>query len=81
MLLPHVMNPEDFKAVSAAVQSWYLHFKVEATVHGTGVLCAAAIKLLISGRASVDELSTGLMELFPVPELIRQNAPSSHSVH
>jgi hypothetical protein len=75
------MRSEDFEEVTVAINGWYRHFGLSASEHDTSILCSAALELFNHGRMTADDLSAGLLELFPVAELLKQNAPSSKSTH
>jgi hypothetical protein len=71
----------DFRCLSMAVVSWYRHFGVKASEQSSQVLCSAAIGLFNNGRTEIEDLAEGLIEMFPVPDLLKVNAPTSSSTH
>ncbi|WP_167376998.1 hypothetical protein [Rhizobium aegyptiacum] len=73
--------PQDFKCLSKAVMSWYRHFGVAVSEHDSQILCSAAIQLFNDGKTDVDDLASGLIEMFPAPDLLKINAPTSQSIH
>ena len=73
--------PQDFKCLSKAVMSWYRHFGVAVSEHDSQILCSAAIQLFNDGKTDVDDLASGVIEMFPAPDLLKINAPTSQSVH
>jgi hypothetical protein len=81
MMLCRPMYPQDFKVLSMAVQSWYRHFEVKACHYNTERLCIAAIALFNDGRTGVEEIASGLIEMFPAPYLLKIDARTSMAVH
>jgi hypothetical protein len=75
------MSPEDFREITAAIQCWYRHVGIAESDHNTNMLCSAALELFNDGRTKAEDLSAGLLELFPTAELVKQNAKSSRSIH
>jgi hypothetical protein len=81
MFFYRAMHPQDFQALSDAIQRWYEHFGILATDQDTSVLCSAALDLFNGGRTDARDLAAGLLEIFPGPVLMKQNARSSQAVH
>jgi hypothetical protein len=81
MYFYRAMHPQDFQALSDAIQCWYEHFGIPATDQDTSVLCSAALDLFNDGRTDARDLAAGLLEIFPDPVLMKQNARSSQAVH
>jgi hypothetical protein len=81
MFFYRAMRPQDFRALSDAIQCWYNHFGIPATDRDTSVLCSAALNLFSDGRTDARDLAAGLLEMFPDPVLMKQNARSSQAVH
>lgn len=75
------IQPRDFRCLSLAVMSWYRHFGIKVGEHDSHILCSAAIQLFNDGRTDVEDLTAGLLEMFPVPDLLKINAPTSQSIH
>lgn len=75
------IRPQDFRSLSEAVMTWYRHFGVAVSEHDSQILCSAAIQLFNDGKTDVEDLAAGLIEMFPAPDLLKMNAPTSQSIH
>ena len=80
-MMCRVVKATDFEALSAAVDGWYRNFGIIAGGHDMNILCSAALDLFNHGVTRSEDLKTGLLELFPNVELVKQNAATSRSVH